>query len=270
VVKTFARFVPERMDDFAWENDRIAHRMYGPALIKGEGTISSGIDVWVKSVRYPIIDKWYRSGKYHQDHGEGVDNYKVGPARGCGGLGLWDGTKLHVSSNFKASTVLATGPIRAVFELTYDAWDAAGRKVSETKRIALDAGANLSRIASTFRSETPGPLSVGVGIVERKEPGQFVKDEAEGWMSYWEPALPPNGSIACAVVFPAGQLTGFAQADGNFLATATAQVDRPFVYYAGAGWSKSGDFPDAKAWESYVRAFARVLAQPVRVTVGAP
>src|ERR1039458_139780 len=46
IVKTFARYVPERMDDFAWESDRIAHRTYGQALIKGEGTITSGPDVW--------------------------------------------------------------------------------------------------------------------------------------------------------------------------------------------------------------------------------
>jgi hypothetical protein len=28
----YARLVPERLDDIAWENDRIAHRMYGYAL----------------------------------------------------------------------------------------------------------------------------------------------------------------------------------------------------------------------------------------------
>src|SRR5688572_27645553 len=27
---TFARFVPERTDDYAWENDRVAFRTYGP------------------------------------------------------------------------------------------------------------------------------------------------------------------------------------------------------------------------------------------------
>ena len=42
IVKTFARYVPERYDDFAWESDRIAHRAYGLALIPAEGTISSG------------------------------------------------------------------------------------------------------------------------------------------------------------------------------------------------------------------------------------
>jgi pectinesterase len=30
--KAYGRFVRERRDDFAWENDRVAHRMYGRAL----------------------------------------------------------------------------------------------------------------------------------------------------------------------------------------------------------------------------------------------
>src|SRR5438067_892716 len=60
--KVFARYVPERFDDFAWENDRIGHRIYGPGLeapTSGkEQMMSSGIDVWCKCVRYPIIDRW--------------------------------------------------------------------------------------------------------------------------------------------------------------------------------------------------------------------
>ena len=31
-VKAFARYIPERLDDFAWENDKLGHRTYGPAL----------------------------------------------------------------------------------------------------------------------------------------------------------------------------------------------------------------------------------------------
>jgi hypothetical protein len=55
-IKTFGRFVPERMDDFAWENDRVAFRTYGKTLEKE--LVSSGIDVWAKRVDYPIIDQW--------------------------------------------------------------------------------------------------------------------------------------------------------------------------------------------------------------------
>lgn len=45
-----AKYIPQRMDDIAWENDRIAHRIYCPALAVKKPT-GSGIDVWVKLVR---------------------------------------------------------------------------------------------------------------------------------------------------------------------------------------------------------------------------
>jgi rhamnogalacturonyl hydrolase YesR len=99
IVKTMARYVPERFDDFAWESDRITHRIYGQALIKAEGTISSGADVWVKKDRRLIVDEMYRTKHYHEDNGEFMDDYRVGKSRGCGGLGIWDGKKLFVSSN---------------------------------------------------------------------------------------------------------------------------------------------------------------------------
>lgn len=51
-ITTYCRFVPERKDDFAWENDKVAFRMYGPAL--EYETITCGIDVWVKCVSTPV------------------------------------------------------------------------------------------------------------------------------------------------------------------------------------------------------------------------
>ncbi len=55
--KTFARFVPERKDDFAWENDLAAYRMYGPALA-GENP-SNGVDLWLKRTKELIVDTFY-------------------------------------------------------------------------------------------------------------------------------------------------------------------------------------------------------------------
>jgi hypothetical protein len=77
-----ARFVPQAFDDVAWENDRIAFRVYGPALEKEQKT-GSGIDVWVKSTHQLVIDRWYKSDDYRRDHGEGLDFYSVGEGRGC-------------------------------------------------------------------------------------------------------------------------------------------------------------------------------------------
>ncbi len=265
-VKTFARFVPERMDDFAWESDRIAHRMYGPALIKKEGTTSSGVDVWVKSTRNLILNKWYAAKNYHTDSGEGLDCYSVShgkvPTRGCGGLGIWDGKRLFVSSNFSAWKVIATGPIRSVFELAYDAWDAGGRKVTEVKRISIDAGSNFSRVESTFTANGPAPLTIGVGIAKRDGEECVTRDLKAGWLAYWEPVQGKNGNTACALVFPAG-VKEFTNDEANLLAIAQAKPGQPFVHYLGAGWSKSGDFPDSSSWNDYVRKFALGLKSPL-------
>ena len=57
--QVFGRLVPERMDDFAWENNLIGFRMYGPAL-QATGEISNGIDIWQKRTRDLVVDKWYK------------------------------------------------------------------------------------------------------------------------------------------------------------------------------------------------------------------
>jgi hypothetical protein len=264
-VKTHARFVPERLDDFAWESDRTAHRVYGPAIINDpkEHLISSGVDVWVKKVRTPVVDKWYKRGEYHHDIGEGLDFYDVGQSRGCGGTSIIVDGKLHNSSNFKSWKVLADGPLRSVFELTYGDWDAGnGSKVSEVKRFSIDAGSNMTRVETRFK--TTQPLTVGVGIVQRDGDGHYITQPAEGWSAYWQPPHGDDGSIGCGVVLPAG-VSGTALIDKQQFTAGQAQPGKPFVYYFGAGWSKSGDFADA-AWDAYVRNYAQKLKAPLKVT----
>jgi len=77
--------VRERRDDFAWENDRVAHRMYGAALETWvqEPLTSSGVDVWVKRTPRLVINDWYLVDDYHRDTGEGADLYSVGRTRGA-------------------------------------------------------------------------------------------------------------------------------------------------------------------------------------------
>jgi unsaturated rhamnogalacturonyl hydrolase len=291
IVKTYVRQVPERFNDMAWENDRTAHRNYQQALIKGEGTVSSGIDVWSKRTRSLIVDEWYKRGDYHNDHGDGMDDYHVGRSRGCGGLGIWDGKNLHVAVNFRGARILTTGPIRSEFELTYDAWDVAGRNVSEVRRIRIDAGSNVCRASSLFSSGDRSPLTVGIGIAQRPGNGASLAcDQEDGWMTYWQAPDRDRGSIGCAVLVPGGVLRFVSERGslpstagpvpavpgveglppaGNELALARAEVGRPFVYYFGAGWSKSGDFADEKDWENYVRLYDERLKAPVRVDFGA-
>ncbi len=296
IVKTFARYVPERYDDFAWESDRIAHRAYGLKLIPAEGTISSAPDVWIKTYRNLMVNEMYASGHYHMDNGDEMDDYRVGHSRGCGGLGIWDGTKLYTSSNYHNWKLITTGPIRSEFELTYDAWDAGnGRMVSETKRYSIDAGSYFTKAQSTFSSDDKSPLTIGVGLAERACPTNreefFGRDQDEGWLSYWQPEDKPKGIIGDAIILAKGSVIEFTNDapdlpeeklhanvpqpthEGyppirNQLAITQAEVGQPLTYYFGACWDRSGDFTNHVQWENYVKRFAERRDQPLQVTVG--
>ena len=279
--KAFARYVPERLDDFAWENDKIAHRTYGPALAapadpgtNKEVLVTSGLDVWCKRVSYPIVDRWYNIGHdhYHHDEGEGMDMYQVGTSRGCGGTGVWVGQKLYTGRNYKTWKILANGPVRAIFELTYEAWDAAGVKVVETKRFTVDAGHNLDQIDSTFTFDGPDKeITVAIGV--NKDSGdkgqdaraEIMKNETDGWFTQWETEK-THGAIGEGVVVPAA-LAGFAEDAVNQLVLAKVRSGQPLHYYVGAGWSKAGEFTTRQQWNDYVAACAARIRSPVKVTL---
>lgn len=288
IVKTYARQIGERYRDMAWENDRIAHRVYNQDLIPAEGTVSSGVDVWVKSTRALVINKWYKDADYHNDHGEGLDNYRVGRSRGCGGIGIWDGRTYYVSSNYRSARIITTGPLRSEFELTYDAWDAGEGIISETQRIRIDAGSNMTRVESLFVGSHRPRFEVGIGIAQRPGDGAIAKNQEDGWTSYWQPADRDRGNIGCAIVL-ADKIEEFATESAtlpklmpaelvtpnneglppvaNFLVVTPAESGKPFLYYLGAGWSKSGDFAAESDWKNYVRQFVAQLHAPLKVVL---
>ena len=275
-----ARYVPERLDDFAWENDKIGHRTYGPALaapalpgISKEVLVTSGLDVWCKRVSYPIVDRWYNKGHdhYHKDEGEGMDMYQVGASRGCGGTGVWVNQQLYVSRNYKSWKVIANGPIRAIFELTYESWPAAGLMVSVVKRFTVDAGLKLDQIESTFTVTGAKEITVGIGLNKTPtDKGQepqitLTPNPADGSLTQWV-VQKTNGSLGTAVIVPAGFL-GLAEDERNHLLLAKVATGQPLRYYAGAGWSKAGEFSTPQAWHDYVAAWAARAAWPVQIVL---
>jgi len=265
--KAYGRFVRERRDDFAWENDRIAHRMYGAALETWaqEPLTSSAVDVWTKRVRRLVINDWYMVDDYHRDNGDGGDFYSAGKSRGCGGNGIWDGARLYPSANFRDTRVLANGPIRVMFELTYLSWDVGGTKVSEMKRITLDAGQNIDRFESHYKVDGASSLMHAVGI--KKAAGSTVVSSREkGWLRTWE-TMKGNGQLGCAIIMDPAVITDVTEADGNYLVAARVPAEGPAVYYAGFGWDKSGDFAGVENWERYVDQFAQRLRAPVTVSL---
>ncbi len=253
----FVRYVPERLDDIAWENDRIAYRIYGPqlGLVDPAG---SGIDVWVKSVRYPVINIRYKAGNYHVDHGNGLDCYETGFSRGCGGLGIWSHGELWNSSYWQYYRLLQRGPDTAKFQVWYKPWRVGrGRLVWEKRTITLRNGDNLNRIQSVIQSNKPGPLTVGIGVANHGK-GTLVINRKEGMLCYWEPVNGKNGATGIGVLVNPHMLAGVTHDKLNrAILLLRVQPGRTFTYYAGACWSKGLDFHSAASWERYLRSFKR-------------
>lgn len=274
-VKTFARFVPERTDDYTWENDRVAFRTYGPEAqrlveesIPG-GTLSSGIDCWLKKVDYSIIDKWYAGyledpGYYHKDHGEGLDNYHVGPSRGCGGTGVMLDGKLLASKNFIGHQTFLNGPISTVFQLDYAPYEVGDGPVKERKIISIDLGSNLTKYV--IYVEGTDTLTAGVTLHDNK--GELTTNEEAGWLNYHAPHF--GEQLSTAVIADPKYFAGFSKvesemADESHGLIYLKVIDGKVEFYSGFYWSGSKQFAGNAQWEDYLNVFASCIETPLRV-----
>ncbi len=254
----FARFVPERKDDFAWENDLVAFRAYGPALRK-EG-VSSGIDCWLKRVKYPIIDKWYsleldKGLSYHEDRGEGYDGYKVGASSGCGGTALWINGKREPLGTFVSWSDLSNEGDKLSFVLHYKK-AINGAVYEEKKRITLIPHTRLFKVESIFKKNgaIAADLPIAVGIATHAGAASLHFDKR--WVAAWE-VLDGSG-LGTAIVFDQAfalltpkEISGNANEAHGVLIANTDKQGR-LIYYAGYGWERAGEIQNAEQWHYYL------------------
>ena len=264
VKKTYGRYVPERYDDFAWENDKVAFRMYGKALeVRKDNAF--GTDVWVKRTNKLVINDWYKTGDYHTDHGDGMDYYSVGLTLGAGDIAPVVKDSIYFALNYHNWKVLDNGPIRTTFQLGYDAWDVAGKSVKVVKTISLDAGSHMNRVEAVY-SYNGNALPVVVGIVKRKEAGSILMDEQKGILAYWEPQHGADGTTGVATIVT-GEQQGMGTDKKHLLTYTSAKNNQPVVYYNGSAWSKANEITSAAMWFNYLDAFKKQLDQPLKVSV---
>ena len=273
----YSNLITKRMDDFAWENDRVAFRTYGPEaqrLIlnnKKGGIISSGIDCWLKRVEYPIIEKWYtqhfeKISSYHEDVGEGLDNYHVGKSRGAGGFSILIDKEYYNSRNFIKSKIISNGPLRTIFELEYEDWNIPKGYIEEKKIISLDKGNNLCKIAVQIK----GTKSISPGIFLNEFDGKISENLKNSWVSYWQPHY--DSELGNALLSKNKYIIGSHKylgegLDKNHLYLDLKVVDNYVEYYTGFTWLKSNQFNDKESWNSYLDNFSMKLNNPLKIEI---
>ncbi|HUT53722.1 MAG TPA: DUF4861 domain-containing protein [bacterium] len=272
--RVYARFVPERADDFAWENDVIAYRAYGPAL--ANGVENSGFDCFMKRVKYPVVDGWYKGEKlgksYHLDYGEGYDGYKVGSSLGGGGTAIWSGGLRHMSNVYREWRQFSNGPLRASFVLSYGPWEVDGKRITETRRITLDLGSRMFEVREKFYVDgKPANPRVAVGLSTHEGKAKAFHDRSKGYLYCWEDI--DGHPLGTGVVVPPGIIGDYKLVDskkkfeGNAFYVVAPGADGEFTYFAGYGWEKAGEIVTREQWESYLESFIERQANPVAVKI---
>ena len=282
--KTYGRFITERKDDFAWENDRVAFRVYGPALISVDGP-SNGIDLWYKKTNDLIIDKWYKDDiagikSYHDDHGEGLDDYKVGRTLGGGMMAPFVNDSLILNENFTKQEVLENGPLRTTFKVTYKDITVNDKTFSESRIFSIDAGSQMTKITQEYGTEDV--ITVAAGIVKRAREDEAYTaytDNGIAAVIYEESASEKAGNVFVSMIFPTGieRATSYTytaihpktrqeETFSHVLAIKTYYPEKPVTYYTGYGWSKFG-FPTLSDFQSYIGYFSKALEEPLIIKI---
>ena len=259
----FGRFIQERKDDFAWENDRVAFRIYGEALIATDGP-SNGLDIWYKRTPDLVINKWYENDlenglSYHEDHGEGLDDYKVGRTLGAGAMAPYVNDSLWLNENFVAQEVLENGPLRVTFKLTYKDIEVDGKTFSESRTFSLDAGSQLTKVQQEYGTDAAIPVAAGIVKRETADPAIYNSD----YLIYTE--IGPNaGEVFVGLLFPNG-ISRVDNSDSHYLAVTDYQPNQPVTYYTGYGWTKYG-FETVTDFQQYMDNFSTCLKNPLVIT----
>lgn len=265
--KVYGRYVPERKDDFAWENEYAAFRMYGPALLPENP--SNGIDLWLKNSPALVIDTMYgRELKdhrpYHINYDGNLDCYKVAHTCGAGGLVVLtadgegtngEGYRTWIGGPYDRWEILEQKPDRFVFRLEYDSLLVAGQILHESLTITAEAGQLQNKaevvLTSAQPSATGSQLLAGGGIYLHDTVDYYMTIPEVGYVFYEEDALSDkqaaqmnyeyNGStsqgrIQISVKTPGATLTDIV--DGNLVAVKPYELGDTLTYYFGATWSK--------------------------------
>ena len=269
------RQYPERVDDIAWENDRTAYRIYGPALQRNKER-AFGVDVWVKNTpdlevekryntelsNHHAIEKLKKEGKtqealdmeeattYHFDHGYGLDCYKVGPTLGGGAPALMDNGELVLPYCYRDYQILDNGPLRFTVRVDYNPTTIGKDKnIVEHRVISLDKGSNFNRCTVWYDGLTD-KRDLAAGIVVHPEDTETMY-LASNMALYADPTDNPekqNFQIYVGLLFPEGiDYTRYLYTEqdrqngnaGHIIGVKSYTPGTRFTYYFGSAWSKN-------------------------------
>ena len=247
------RFISERREDIAWENDFCSFRIYSRVV---KDKVSSGVDYWAKRVHYPTFENWYalnaQKQPYHIDRGEGCDFYAVGKKRGLGGSAVIEDGKLVCPEPYANYRIYKDGPEELEFEIFYQPYNIKEDVVYHSKRIRMVLGTSFYQVTEKVETKSGRSVRLGVGLTDFGA-ARVKSDPQKGTLSLIELIDAEHGEMGCAVVADPECVDEIIQVDGDHLVVMQVCSGADVTYYVGAAWDRDVRWKNFNgSWSKYV------------------
>lgn len=263
------RMYPERLDDIAFENDRIGFRLYGPAMQR-KGEKGFGHDVWVKRTTDFVLEELYSNDprlSFHLDYGRALDCYGVGPTLGCGTPCLVRDGKIVYPWCYDSYKILDKGPLRFTVQVNFPNVDG----VTEHRILSLDKGSNFCEATVWYTTTAPDGLPSGTSVaaglaIRAADPTTVVM--SKDYVHYADPTVDPERhqfQIYSALLFPDTEVQ-MKQMENHVLGIQKHSRQGRFHYFFGAAWSEF-DVRSQAEWQLRIEWFMLAQRHPLQVTI---
>lgn len=260
----YSRHVPERMDDYAYENNLVAGRIYGPAL---ETPRTFGQDIWVKCTDKLVIDEWFKIADYHTNRGEGMDCYKVANTLGGGAVAPYSADKIVIGDNWAEFQHLCDGPIRTAAEFTHPEFEVDGVKVQTKRSFHLDASTRFLAWTTIFEADCDS-VDVVLGAVVHDV---ISREDGTNYIAYTEKASDSkdperDGNISIGLILDSSIKAEACTMDGHAVLKFKVKTGETIRFWTGSGWSQGG-VESPQEWQNTVKNTAKCLDNPLKITI---
>lgn len=250
-----------------FESELVAYRVYfnQKQTVDPYGKFNKGLEL-KESRFYPNDEQLAR--------GFGDDVLMVGNSCGIGALKGWDGNKAtHIEPvAFRTQSLLATGPIRTIADVSVKGWNYQGKELTMTNRYILYAG-HRDLLVETYFEEPLQDEVFCTGVQNIMGNETLSDSDHKGLVGSWGRHWPVNDTVkyaketvGIATCIPQKYVGKEVQDKDNFLYTVSAPGSRYFYYHTMfTSRKETFGYPTPEAWFAYMREWKEDLEHPVEV-----
>ena len=251
-----------------WESELVGFRVYMDHR--------QSIDIYGKPTPQLVLDKTnFYSTREDIAAGLGCDILFAGPSVGAGSFrGYIDGRPTYVDSvEARGQRVIASGPVRAIVEVTDKNWYYAGKTLQMRQRYTIYAGHRDVEVDIQLTGADVNGLAFCTGVQKLEMDNEGLMDFTNGLVGSWGRNVPDKAAedliegVGLGVSVDTRYLTSKKEDAYNYLDILHPINGRIRYHLAICALMERDGFKDAKSWFNWLHEWQAELNQPCTIKV---